>query len=243
MAANVITVVPPQANVRWGHTVVLIASLVGIVVFATDLLKLPRIYDWLGVVAMFVTFLIVIGYALTGRVVGVFIDGRNRLSLSRLQLTLWTVLVVSAFIAAGIWNLAHGVGGLDIKIPEELWALMGISTTSLVASHLILSSDPAKPATKAGSDANTSSKEAAWRDLVEGEAQANANYVDISRVQMLFFTLTIFVAYGYALVAMFTAVDPATKVAAAITDFPALSQGMIALIGISHAGYLTRKAV
>src|SRR5437773_7213836 len=209
MATNVIAVVAPQPDLRWGHSLLLVASLVGIVVFATDVLKLSRIYDWLGVVTMLVTFLVVIGHAITGRVVGVLIDGRNRMSLSRLQLTLWTVLVVSAYVAAGVWNLAHGVGNLDIKVPEELWALMGISTTSLVASHLILSSDPAKPASKAGSDANASVREAAWRDLVEGEAQTNANWVDLSRVQMLFFTLTVFLAYGYALFAMFAAVDPA----------------------------------
>jgi hypothetical protein len=217
----------------------------GVLLLATDPFKLQRTTTWIAVAAMLVLFLIATGHGLTGRADGALIDARNRMSLSRLQLVAWTLLVVSAVITAGFWNVAHGTVGLDFKIPEELWALLGISTGSLVASHLVIKpQDPNAPdPTKAGSDRNATVNDAQWRDLIQGEAKDNASYVDLSRVQMLFFSLAVIAAYAYALNVMFGAVDPTTNALASIKEFPTVSDGMVALIAISHAGYLARKAV
>lgn len=100
---------------------------------------------FLGVLAaLFVTF----GYGITGRFGGLLIDQRNRMSLSRLQISIWTVLVLSTIMAAGASNLAIDgwEGAFDsLNIPTELWALMGISTGALAGASLIKGDQMSRP--------------------------------------------------------------------------------------------------
>src|SRR6266849_9723301 len=93
-----VAVAPAQTLWKTGHTVALLVSLGALLLVATDPFNLPRPTTWFGVAAMLVLFLIATGHGLTGRADGVLIDARNRMSLSRLQLSAWTVLVVSAMI-------------------------------------------------------------------------------------------------------------------------------------------------
>ena len=61
------------------------------------------------------------------------------MSLSRLQMFLWTVLVLSGLMTAAISNVAtNQTDPLTIALPQELLILMGISTTTLVATPLVL---------------------------------------------------------------------------------------------------------
>jgi hypothetical protein len=71
-----------------------------------------------------------------------------------------------------------------------------------------------------------------------GEEVSNFMYVDIPKVQNFFFTIVAVIAYVVALaVAMST-----TKSIPAFFAFPDLPAGLIAVISISHGGYLTDKA-
>jgi hypothetical protein len=137
---------------------------------------------------------------------------------------------------------------------------MGISTTSLVGSPLIKSTKTAKKpnaaertstfnlmakegvdtkelASKGQIVVNTTLEKARWSDLFKGEEAGNAAQLDLSKVQMFFFTLILVIAYAAALGSAFTGTTPK------IDSFPALDSGMLALLGISHAGYLVHKAV
>ena len=61
------------------------------------------------------------------------------MSLSRLQLIVWTVIVLSAFGAAAIWNV-HSPAATDplkIDVAPQLWILIGIAATSAVAAPLV----------------------------------------------------------------------------------------------------------
>src|SRR5690242_9175502 len=90
-------------------------------------------------------FTTIAGHGVVGLWHGVLIDERNRLSLSRLQMVLWTIIVLSGFLIAALWNISRGVDApLEINVPKELWLLMGISVTSLVGSPLILSTKTAE---------------------------------------------------------------------------------------------------
>lgn len=60
----------------------------------------------------------------------------------------------------------------------------------------------------------------------------------MSKVQMFFFTIIIILAYAAALGTMFGTARPT-----GIDAFPALNESVVALLGISQAGYLTYKAV
>lgn len=79
-------------------------------------------------------------------------------------------------------------------------------------------------------------KDASWADLFNGDQTGNAAVLDLGKVQMFYFTLVLVLAYGVAVGKLFYA-------AGAITSLPVLDPGMVALLGISQAAYLTNRAV
>lgn len=109
---------------------------------------------WYMVLITLALFTFICGQVVTGRKLGALIDDRNVMSLSRFQTVLWALLILSAFLTAALHNilLEHNLldeslkskGALSIGIQEELWWLMGIATTSLVGSTLILSDKATK---------------------------------------------------------------------------------------------------
>lgn len=127
--------------------------------------NMPRLAAWiasmLGVAALFVQA----GLEFKGRVWGVLIDERNRYSLSRLQMTLWTVLVLGTLYVLFIANMARGedinrpagasavavaAQPLKIDLDWNLIILMGISAGSFITAPIALSrkSDVQVPAAK-----------------------------------------------------------------------------------------------
>jgi hypothetical protein len=108
--------------------------------FVRGMAKVPSLTSWLFYLGLMVALTVIVSDGLTGSRRGILIDDRNRISLSRFQTVLWTFLILSAFFAAGIGNAFSGdADPLGIGIPETVWALMGISTVSLVGTPLILS--------------------------------------------------------------------------------------------------------
>jgi hypothetical protein len=86
---------------------------------------------------------------------------------------------------------------------------------------------------------NPSVSDASFADMFEGNEVGNAAHVDLSKVQMFFFTVVVAVAYGYALWDMMSS----EAIYGASFAFPAISSGMVGLLGISNAGYLATKGV
>jgi hypothetical protein len=227
-----------------------------------------RFWSWISILILLILSFLVTGHGVRGIWNGIFIDGRNRMSLSWLQMVLWTLLVLSGFFAAGLSNLVAGaVDPLAIAIPEELWFLMGISTTSLVASPMILSRKKNQQPVDVEHQKNVASlarrhgvgatdiknrfdnegliikyntpDQAQFSDFFTGEETGNAGGIDLSRLQMFYFTLIMVLAYTVQIGSKFLEVDPNISI---ITNFPALPASMVALLGISHAGYLIKKA-
>lgn len=241
------------------------ASLLGILaaVFVVELLlpAPPRLWTWLSILALLGLFAVVAGHGVTGLWLGLLIDTRNKASLSRLQMVLWTILILSGFLAAVIANIDNGQPEpLSITIPAELWLLMGISTVSLVGSPLIVSIkqsrpanedekvraleqlahqsvDPATVAIRGQMVVNQNAETARIADLFQGSETGNAGQLDLGKLQMFFFTLVLLFAYGTALAALFKTSG------GRITALPAMDTGMLALLAISHAGYLVNKAL
>lgn len=216
---------------------------------------------WLGIAVLMTIFVAITGKAIIGRWHGILINERNVMSLARFQMTVWTLVLVSAYLTAAFYNIYIGVDEpLAIGVPKELWLAMGISTTSLVGTPLLLAQkkDKAPDATalaatqiqlarlgQPGGDmhegqllGNSDPKMAGWGDMVTGDETSNGAHIDLAKVQMLFFTIAIVAAYVFALWRTFKYAQPD-----GITDFPSLDDSTIALLGISHAGYLTNKAV
>jgi len=299
--------------------------------------------------------LVLAGREVNGRWSGVLIDARNKYSLARLQIMIWTVMVMTAYLTFALPRIrlmAQGTltqaDALNITFPKELILAMGISAVSFAGSSLIkrtktsktttidlkstpdatrarrdqaktdlavaesqlvtalqtqktreeelaaskkafadaaddaakkaaqervdmaqillksavLDSDKAtreRDAKKAALDAaekdfvaateaegllhrNASPSEASWVDLVRGEEIGNYKLVDMSKVQMLFFTVVVVATYAGAIIALLYNVmnmqKPPTELA-----FPEFSETLNALLGISHGTYLSVKAV
>lgn len=221
---------------------------------------------WVTMMVLLAAFILVAGHGITGYWFGALIDAQNKMSLSRFQMILWTILIMSAYLTAVLINIQLGSSkeATDIALDPSLWALMGISTASLVGSPLLKSKKKAEPSATLsppldteeertlkllkdqGVDevviegqivSNLSPDKASWGDLFKGEDVSTAGHLDLAKVQMFYFTVITLIAYGVVLGATFD------KVSRPITDFPELSAGILTLLGISHAGYLTSKAV
>jgi len=134
-----------NANWKWWHTAVVIA--VVLVVVLLDLFG-RLVWDvtnpstsqleWAILALSLLALVITVGHGVTGNAVGALIDQNNKMRLSRLQLIVWTIVILSAWLAAALWNIAIGTADpLGISLPIEVWGLLGISTASLVGTALV----------------------------------------------------------------------------------------------------------
>ena len=132
---------PPSGKWQWWHTLSLLVIL--IVFGGVCWTQVPHV-SFLAGLGLLALFLVIAGHGVVGRGLGAFIDERNRMSMSRLQTALWTVVVLSGYLAAAVWNVLPPEKSspnpkLAIVVPPELWALMGISVASLAGTPLIRS--------------------------------------------------------------------------------------------------------
>jgi hypothetical protein len=218
----------------------------------------PPGWSYVTLMGLMIAFMIVLGLKICGRFAGILINDRNLMSLSRFQMILWTVLILSAFLTAAIERIHFGgtADALAIALDEKLWMLLGISTASLVGMPMVQSTkkvqqphpEAVEKAAKALDEneteiaansqgvlyANPDAKDAAFTDMFEGDEVGNTAYIDVSKVQMFFFTLVAVLSYGTVLFNWLSEWQSLLNPAA----FPELNAGLIAILGISHAGFL-----
>jgi len=167
-------------------------------------------------------------------VLGILIDGRGRYSLTHFQTVLWTIVILSSAIGVLVKN---GFSPEGFGLTPQLLGLMGISAGSAVlATGVKASKDaPGSPAriARAGkfslSD-GTNSDEIAPRFAqiwLEEEGDQADKIVSIAKYQNFIFTLVVFGVY--------------VTMACESGGLPELPENMVALIGISHAGYVGGK--
>jgi hypothetical protein len=184
------------------------------------------------------------------------------MSLARLQLVLWTLLIGSAYFTIILARIVSDIEDpFNIDIQWEIWALLGITVTSLVGAPLIDSNksvkepeDKDKLEQKVADTLNRTKEEvnntrmgilygnpdprdARFTDIFEGNELINATYIDITKLQMFYFTLIAVIVYAWFLLDMFLVKAPNEMVV------PALTQDFIVILGISHAGYLGGKSI
>jgi hypothetical protein len=218
-------------------------------------------------VAFALAFTMLLGWALSGLWSGALIDPtKGRMSLSRLQMIGWTVIVIPAFLSATLVNLSQKAENkqtnkgkraaqqvviqdpLDIKIPGELLAAMGLSFGSAFVSRLVLvkkadenskfnADQVADPTVATPANAVFVAEKPEWRDLFRGDTVESRNLLDLGKVQLFYITAAIL--FGYAAVVATSLVSAGAN---GISTLPVLSETLIGLLAISHAGYLTTKA-
>jgi hypothetical protein len=138
--------------------------------------------------------------------------------------------------------------------------LLGISGASLIGSPLLASAKSAKEPDQAAVTkiantftqsvnevndhregilyGNPSMNDARLADMFQGDEIADTSHIDLTKVQMFLFTLVAIICYA---VMLFQQIHTNTETA--LKEFPKVSPGLIALLGISHAGYLGNKAI
>jgi hypothetical protein len=218
--------------------------------------------SWAITLGAMLLFLAAIGLQRVSTVAGVLVDNRNLMSLSRLQLTAWTVLVASALLTIGLarsFNPNVNVNeALDISIPKEVWELLGISGGSSILAAVVKKNKEGKEPPLAQSFAtigrlkgqrvyhnatgllyrNERACDASLMDMFEGDELANTAYVDLSKVQLFLFTVVGILAYGTELFHLMDGAD-----ASMLTEFPAVTSTLVTILGLSHATYLGTKAI
>jgi hypothetical protein len=226
---------------------------------------------WIATLILFIAMLVIAGWAVKRKWDGVFIDKDNRISLSRFQLIVWTVLLVSALFTAGLTNAAPPdvvVDPLNITIPPQIWALLGLGTFTAVAAPAIKEGkrDAAGPTPAAPARAQA----AAQQDTValvqksqgltaaprfDGRVLAKATSADSSWLDLIMgdyegsafvdvsklqkLAFTVLVVVVYGMGLWQVMVDGG----AVIRNFPPVDTGLLALLGISHAAYLADKQI
>ena len=378
---------------------ILLLSILGffavLAIFLSGLSRIEPILLWGIIAGLMLLFMIALGWGANGKWFGILIDTRNRVSLSRLQITLWTLLALSAYLALAIprsmpqalvapsaeaieicrQTYIREVAGIDdlqalretspgeaeqvvqaaedectpqalkITFPPELLVALGISTASFAGSSLVQSvkrnrqvlglitelkrkmdlanedfkkkeeafnqlrdqlgnansvkvqaerrkNDPSltaeeirdaeieaanaqqqienisdrflqaqteyQNAKQAYEEAktlwetedtkkegllkvNSNPQAAKLGDLFQGDEIGNYNLIDVSKMQMFFFTISIILAYGIALATMMQ--NPVIVYEPLGVALPPFSSSLNAMLGISHAGYLTVKSV
>lgn len=210
------------------------------------------------VALMVVVLLSLIGYAIVGRPLGVLIDSHNLMSLSRLQLVIWTIVFLGSYISFALTRLRLNTTDtpLDILIDPHLIALVGLGAASFVGSPLVADPKKAKQpqaaATQKTADVlgenkdtiddnregilyvNNSPADAEISDLFQGDEIGNTHQVDLGKVQLFFFTICAALAY-------LVAANKTLCTGGCLDKLPVISEGVVYILGVSHASFLVMK--
>src|SRR5215831_16810417 len=100
-------------------------------------------WPWFFVMAIIIGMSMWAGWMINGRIDGILIDERNRISLSRFQWVMWLVILLGGYFVEAVWNAAHYVDFPNMD--SRLYLLLGIVSGAAVASNLIVENkkDPA----------------------------------------------------------------------------------------------------
>lgn len=225
---------------------------------------LPPGWNWIAMMTVLAALILYLGRVCTGRALGCLINEHKLMSLSRFQMLVWTILIVSAYGAIAMERVKNGavVDPLIVGIDWQVWALLGISTASLVGTPLLNGNktrkQPAQPDAQVKKTAealgetahevagnregvlygNANIADARFSDLFEGEELANAQLLDVGKLQMFVFTIIVATIYAIQLYQLIAHNDLTDDV-----SLPKINEGLLALLGVSHAGYLGTKGV
>jgi len=186
---------------------------------------------------------------------GILIDSRERFSLNRLQLLMWTLLVLATLLALFVPSILHGSGASSaLAIPQHLLILIGISAGSATIAGAIKdgkNNDPKvagqiargglpHPAARSVAPAGPASAarmailkasgnvKPHWRQMFLEEEGTNSEViVNVSKYQNFIFTIILGIVY--------------LTLTIKTTGYPDFDEKILWLLGISHGSYVGGK--
>src|SRR5260370_17708381 len=135
-----IATAPQSTAPKWKiwHTLGIVEIIAAIVLVLLLIPLAYRLWSWLGTMFLLTGSGLVASHGVTGYWRGLLIDQRNRISLSRLQASLWTLVTSSSYASAALFNIRFGQSSdsLMIVMPTGNLVLLGLSAPSLVVPPL-----------------------------------------------------------------------------------------------------------
>ncbi|MET9229302.1 hypothetical protein [Lentzea sp. NPDC003310] len=165
-------------------------------------------------------------------------DARGRYSLSRVQVMLWTVVLLSLISGMAFGRFAAGqVDVAGFQIPDQVLWLLGISVGSgVVAVAVKVAKSTTRPESVAAYPLGAEGGRF-WEMLTVEEGASAGKSIDLAKFQNFVITVLLVLLYVAQAVSALKAVDNP----AGIAGLPAFSDAFLVLLGVSHAGYLLGK--
>ncbi|WP_374310548.1 hypothetical protein [Methylocella sp.] len=211
-----------------------------------------------------------LGLGMKGRLAGIWIDERNRVSLARAQVTLWTVVALGGFATIALVNIGLGGAATFPSMPWPVAAALGIAFASPMLSAVILKANPAGVAQSPQSlitsvfgfapdttdfsartsvhevsnsalEARSDPMKASITDIFFGEQVGDADTVDLSRLQNVVLTVVLVMGYFAMLGAQLAAIGPVSLITG-VASLPDPGSSFTSVLLLSHATYLGTKA-
>jgi hypothetical protein len=165
-------------------------------------------------------------------------DARGRYSLSRVQVMVWTVVLLSLVSGMAFGRFAAGqVDVAGFQIPDQVLWLLGISVGSgVVATAIKVTKSTTRPDSVAAYPLGAEGGRF-WEMLTAEEGTSAGKSIDLAKFQNFVITVLLVLVYIAQAVSAFRAVDNP----AGIAGLPAFSDAFLVLLAVSHAGYLLGK--
>ena len=187
---------------------------------------------WVLMTILLSLAIIAADYGNRGTLLGWITTNKGVASLAYFQFSVWTVVILSGIGAIVLANVVRHPGSapLEISIPQGVWALMGITAASFAARNIV-------SATETAGFREASAPSVA--DLVVSDRQPGEDSAPLalSKVQVLFLTVIAAVAYYIAVGNALLEADSGD----ALSGLPELSQGLNAILAVSHVAYMAVK--
>jgi hypothetical protein len=94
------------AWLKIGHLVIIVAAILAVYLVGTGTWGGNISARWYWMIGIMLVFVMLIGLTVNKRLDGALIDWRNKMSLSHLQVILWTILGMSAFLTIGLTRIS-----------------------------------------------------------------------------------------------------------------------------------------
>ena len=166
-------------------------------------------------------------------VLGAFRGEDGRLSSSKFQFFFWTGIVVFAYGAIAAKHMAVSPAESLPQLPSNVLLAMGFSVITLAGAKGVTTAYIAAGRIAKGSHSDTVS----LADLVR---QDDGVSPDLSKIQMLTWTLIAAVSYLFA---VHGAIDSFSASTSGSWKFPDIDAALMALMGIGNGAYLGSKIV